>query len=517
MTTVKPLKVFEREAFLIPIKQLEPEQVDLAVDSYTLNFYAEKLCSKCEFLPERHSETCDGCAAFVGARQMAKTDNVDGVDVLSIPIGSKTRFTNFLTRIGRTEVKVIDLHPEPQPFTRPIKFLGTLRGFQEEAVEAIIDRKRGLISSPPRSGKTVIVTAAVCRIGCKTLILGSQEEWLRQFRETFLGSDTSDRFTNARQRQVNICKTYQDFVDNDVCLATFSRFMSSRGKKLLKQIESMFTFVAVDEVQTTPALQTSRILSKFNSIYKIGVSGTIERKVTEEIKVSKLLMGPIIYRSKVERLVPSVHIFYPPHVKPPSSRGRVAMSNYVNRLEQSTPRKEAILKKVLEYVAKGHSVMIPMQRVKSILDWTRWLNQEKGSMFALPLFGGVPRNKRMDIIERLRDGRSKVLIGNSRIISVGLNIPRLSCLFEIIVSSNLPAAEQRMSRVLSPFEDKLPPVVVLCLDDSDMIRDCKRNEYFNVLKGRLNCKIHPHTEKDLLSYFSNRSTNRGHNFDLKNI
>lgn len=70
-------------------------------------------------------------------------------------------------------------------------------------------------------------------------------------------------------------------------------------------------------------------------------------------------------------------------------------------------------------------------------------------------------------------------------------------------TSNIPKATQRLSRILTPWEGKPDPLVVLFLDDGDSMRNMARNEFWNVLK-KMNPVIDDMTYKKLLSYFSNR-------------
>lgn len=240
------LKAYAREAYLIPIRTLSGDDIENAHARCLIRIYDDKKCSVCENYDDRHSDVCDSCAAFLNARQMSKLVEEGGKTFLSIPLGASKILRNWATTIGR-ELKVVEHFPDADDFSRTIRFTGKLYGYQEEAVQAILERKRGMLKSPPRSGKTVIATAAICRIGKKALVIASQIEWLNQFRDTFLGSESTDAMTNARESQVRICKTYEDFVQADVCLATFSMFFSKRGKELLARVKDLFSFVTMDE------------------------------------------------------------------------------------------------------------------------------------------------------------------------------------------------------------------------------------------------------------------------------
>lgn len=128
------------------------------------------------------------------------------------------------------------------------------------------------------SHNTLIGVAAICRIQQKTMILASQREWLLGFQETFLGSATQQGFTKLDKERIGFCKTYEDFKKYDICLVTVQSLHSERGQILLKKIRSMFGCVIIDEVHGGAAPKYIQVLSQINCKYKIGLSGTPDRK-----------------------------------------------------------------------------------------------------------------------------------------------------------------------------------------------------------------------------------------------
>ena len=225
-----------------------------------------------------------------------------------------------------------------------------------------------------------------------------------------------------------------------------------------------------------------------------------------EMEVAFHLVGPVIYESKIEKVRPRVRLL--PTVgefQIDNRAGRGALTALQGRLESNTPRKRLIIKHVIKMAQKGHLVMIPLTRVRSILEWTRLINQETESRaFAVPFYGGMPKDLRVKVMERLRRYKSKVVVGNISMLSVGLNIPRASYLMEVGVTSNLPKAQQRFARVLTPMEDKPDPVICFTLDNCDFMRRCRRNEYFNALVKHFNPIITPEENSQLNDWFNNK-------------
>jgi Type III restriction enzyme, res subunit len=266
------IPIYRRESFQIPIKFLKEGDVDAAHRRFTYHFYDQKKCKSCDNFEERHNDICDSCAAFKGAKQTSKVVTRKGKDYLSMPGGALKKVKKWLIGRGldsRYELK--DKRSEGAEFSRPIKFIKEPYTYQEEAVEVLLKKKRGILDSPPRTGKTVMGALAICTVGRKTLILASQREWLLNFQETFIGSETQEKFTNCKKRQIKICKTLKDFEETDICLSSFAKFMSPKGKKLLAKIKNLFGVVCVDECFTGEhVVFTDEGLKTLKEVYDSG-------------------------------------------------------------------------------------------------------------------------------------------------------------------------------------------------------------------------------------------------------
>jgi superfamily II DNA or RNA helicase len=507
------LKIISEAGFLFPLADISKSTVDLATKRFHHRFYNENQCKKCPYLEERHSENCDRCPGYVGARITAKKVTYKGKEHLSIPRGHRKiaiRLAELDPKV--TSIRLVSGHKPNQTMKQPISLLPhmKMRDYQEEAIEACFKHRRGIIKSPPRSGKTPLGTTFAIRTGMKTIIIASQREWLSQFKETFYGSKTQPGFTDAKPGQVDFARTLQEFNATDVCLCTFSQFMSEKGKALLLKIRDMFGVVLIDEVHRSSALASSRVLSGFNAKYVIGLSGTPARKIVDEAKIFHDLVGPIIYTSNVERLRPEVVLLDTPgtfELNPKLGRG--SLTHLQNALESDKARRKTIIKFAIKAAKAGHLVMIPLTRVRSILEWTRLINEETETRaFAVPFYGGIPKDMRTKVMERLRLFKSRIVVGNIAMVSTGLNIPRASMLIESGITSNLPNAEQRFARILTPLEGKPQPSIVFTMDECDFMRTCRRNEFWNVLVKQYNPIMSPTVKSRIMQYFSKKPGGR---------
>lgn len=520
--SVQEIKIYSEAGYLIPLEVLSKETVESAQKKCLYRFYKEAVCAKCEWLEDRHSENCASCPAFVGARQTVKKVVYKNKEFLSIPRGRKSLAVNVAMKDNpKSELRIVSTSKDVSDMSEPmsLKPEAELRVYQEEAVAACFKHRRGIIKSPPRSGKTLIGTAFICKVGKKALILASQREWLVQFKETFYGSKTQVGFTDAKPGKVDFARNYEDFLKLDVCLCTFAQFMSAKGKSLLERIRSLFGVIMVDECHKTPALATSKVLSAFNAKYAIGLSGTPKRKIEKEMLVANDLLGPIIYEAKIPRMRPSIQLLDTPGEYEYNRRtGKAALTNLQSKLENNKARRTKIVKHAIKMAMSGHLVMIPLTRVNAILEWTRQINEiTERRGFALPFYGGVPKDLRVKIIDKLRNYKARIVVGNISMLSTGLNIPRASCLIDSTISSNLPNAEQRFARILTPMEGKPAPVIVFTLDNCDFMKGCRRNEYFNALLPEYNPRVDPTVRARLLEYFSSKDGSGGRADFFKDI
>jgi superfamily II DNA or RNA helicase len=470
-------------------------------------FFEERACEECEFLPERLesdtklTETCTECPAFLGGSILAQSIKIGETMYFKTPIGAGVKLKQVLNKYD-VDYEVKRRHPTT-PMKRPIKFIGELRGkHQPEAVQAFIRKKRGVIRSPPRSGKTVLSTAAICKLGLKTIIMASQREWLEGFQETFIGSETQDPLTNCRRSQIGFAKTWADFQKYDVCLVTVQTFRNK--PKLLKKIRDLAAVLVIDEVHTSAAPEYSKVINSLNCQYMIGLSGTPERKDGRH-SIMRDLIGQDIYVATVKQLRPKVVLTKTEYSK--NTKGRQLWVRMVSALEKDPKRLKLIAKKAIEDVKAGHMILIPFAQVTPIKALTKAINILAGKTIAQPFYGGLKKTDRVKFLQDARKYKVKVLVGNIKLLSTGTNIPRASAIYEVTMSSNIPNATQRFARILTPYDDKPQPIIRYFLDDSDVRMKCMRTEYWQALHKIFKPIVSDMDSDHLKRYFAGKNQN----------
>lgn len=501
------IKIYKHAGYLIPMSQLEDEDIERAKRRWTYRFYKESACQKCDFLVDRHNEeVCGQCPGYLGGRQLSKEVTIGSKQYLSLPYGDKEGVKKFVKRFD--DYTIISKHPDT-PMRRPIKLKVELREYQCEAVAAMLKRKCGVLDSPPRSGKTVMASAAICKLGLKTLILAHQRDWLNNFVETFVGSDTQEAMTDAKPTQIIMAKKYEDFLEADVAMATFQQFMSPSGQRLLKKIRSLFGVVVVDEAHGVPAVETSKVLASFNAEYRWGLTGSPERKNEAEFVMVDKLIGPVLYKSEVEKLVPYfVPIFSKCKIEP-KGNGQAAWPRYISRLEADTKRTKLIVDTAVEAIKAGHFVLIPVSRIETVKRLVHLINDEFEEKAAYAFTGSIKNEQRKKLIEDARRYRIKAIVGVGKIVSTGLNIPRASMLIDSDPTNNRPGAIQRISRILTPYDDKPAPKYIRILDETKACRSCFRSEWFSTISKEFKPRMSKEDYAKVKAYIASGKVNHG--------
>lgn len=502
MAETKPIKVWARDSLYIKSSVLDEDDKYKIAKRFTKDFYRkETACERCEYFDQRPCDVCDSCANYGGRVTLAREVVVDEKKFVRLPYGG----INYL-RKNFGPLKVIDQTASPA-MRKPIKLTRTLREDQIKSRDAIIAAKHGVLKSPPRTGKTVIGAAAICELGLKTLILAAQTEWLDNFLETFIGSEKQKAFTNASPKRVGMAKTLAQIEALDVCLMTYQTFLSEKGQKLLHKVRKMFGVVMVDEIQGGSAKAYSATLSKFQSEYRIGLSGTPERKDGKEW-ILEQLFGPVFYENKVERMVPRVE------VTKTAFKGPVPASwvYMVRKIEFDPARLKLIAEQAIKDVNEGHLVLIPMARVDAINALTKAINIMRGTKVARAFHGGMGKEHRRETIMRACAYKTKIVVGMTSLLSTGVNIPRASALYEVTPSSNQPKANQRFSRILTPFEGKPQPIIRYFLDDVEVRRSCMRSEFFGTLWPKFRPQIGKKVQETFYAYLQQKKAKASNKF-----
>jgi len=477
--TKTPTTIYIKDKIYVPARLLD---IDHVTEHYTIRMYEENACRNCEYLADRHSYLCDTCSAFLSTTKLFNRKEANGINYIGLPIGDKRNFTR-VTGLTFEDLKIKDLR-QTSPFTQRIKFLAELRDYQTPLVEAFLKKKYGLIEAPPRTGKTVVMLYLCLKLGQRSLILANQHEFLQQFEYHITGHPKSGipKCTNLPELEdlhgkklYGYPKTDEDYENFQFFIMPYQQFLSEKnGLERFKKLVPHIGTVAVDEVHSAAATEFSRIVSKFPSLYKFGVTATVNRKDGRH-KIIKHVLGPVVARSKREALTPIVYVHETGFVpRSAYNSGKRSWVFAMQALARDKKRNKLIVDQVIRDLKMGHSIVIPLMFKAHVFDlqkqineaWYEASNGEEPHICASFVGGGGKKNKeeRENILDLAKRGKIRVVVGIRKILQLGLNVPQWSAIYTVAPISNEPNYRQETSRIRTPLEGKAQPIVRLFYD-----------------------------------------------------
>lgn len=361
------------------------------------------------------------------------------------------------------------------------------REYQPDAIDAMASHEFGLLQSPPRSGKNLMITGTICLQQQKTIVFAHQTDLLLQLHDTF------EEFTNLKELQkrtgekiVGFAETWEDFDRLDVVLCTKQTFDHIDNKRWAAIMQQKFGSVFVDEAHYVGGDVYSRLINRFWSYYRQGVTATVHRKDGLDAIVEGII-GPVIH--KIERAsvgqVPMEVTIIPTNIK--AGGGFAAM---LTTLSENEARNNFILGWMRKDVEAGHTIIAVTDRKQHGIELSRALGE-----LGIPsvVFNGnvQDRNLRKNVLDAIRTGKAKVMIG-MRGMTTGLDVPRADCFYNLLPSANAVKKgehageggyEQQCTRVMTPFEGKTKALVRDFVDDFGMAYAClkQREKTYNRL------------------------------------
>ena len=363
-------------------------------------------------------------------RNFRKFLNVTGKDIKDLEITD-----------GRLEV--------PLKKELPLKQSFGLRDYQEQPVEGVIDflnKKANLnscvLQADPGFGKTYILPKIVQKMNQRTLILVDRTLLVKQMHDEFVENTDAD---------IRIL-TSGDMTLGDVNIATLQLFIKS--KELLEGITDKFGFVIVDECHIAPAIEFSKVISRFPAKYRLGLSATPTRSdgLTE-----------IISDTFSSRKVLGVN---PKALKVTSVGVRTGIKVDYQKMSEfskafiktaTSPEVLAILKETVEaFIRKDRKIMV-------YATFTEIHNSTKTLLESIGLTVGVISSKvshkeRDRIIALFNSGEIDVLISGV-IMSKGVSVHRLDTIINLS-THNKESLEQTIGRLRREHDDKQKPLYV---------------------------------------------------------
>ena len=342
--------------------------------------------------------------------------------------------------IGRTDLIPSNYEIVDRRVNKPVefpKFRFDLRPSQKKVYDEIEDN--AIINAWVSWGKTFTGLAIAGKLGQKTLVVTHtvplRNQWAKEVEKVY-------------GIKPGIIGSGQFDLDAPIVIGNTQTLYRNVDK-----IRKEFGTVILDEMHHVSSPTFSKILDTNYCRYKIGLSGTIERKDGKHVVFRDYFGNTLFKPPKENYMTPTVHIV-PSEIRFMDG-ARIPWANRVTKLANDEEYRHTIALLAAAYAAKGHKVLVVSDRV-SFLKACSELTGDK----SICVTGDVSHEDRETLVEEILYGDKNVLYGTQAIFSEGISVDTLSCLILATPVNNEPLLTQLCGRVIRKKEGKIDPVII---------------------------------------------------------
>ena len=315
------------------------------------------------------------------------------------------------------------------------EFRFELRPSQQEIHDEVEDNC--IINAKVGYGKTFTALAIAAKLQQKTLVVTHTVALRNQWEKEVV---------NTLGIKPGVIGSGKFNMDSHVVVANIQSLIKHVGK-----INREFGTVILDEMHHVSSPTFSKVIDAMFSRYKIGLSGTIERKDQKHVVFKDYFGSKLFKPDKENTMVPEVHVINSGIYFSDSSGA--SWAEKINVLKESYLYKDLVVALADKYASDGHKVIIVSDRV----EFLRACNHD--STYPSDLIIGEVKD-RDDIIRKIFEDEIDQVWGTQSLVSEGLSINPLSCLILATPLNNMPLLEQLIGRIIREYPDKLKPVIV---------------------------------------------------------
>ncbi|MFH2044088.1 MAG: DEAD/DEAH box helicase [Pseudomonadota bacterium] len=332
------------------------------------------------------------------------------------------------------------------------KFNGSLKPFQDQAVNIMLPKDFGTLNAPTGSGKTVMALYMIKqRMQPALIIVHSKElanQWIERI-ETFLG---------IAKEEIGIIGSGKKIIGDKITVALVQSVY-----KCVEEVSLKTGYLVVDECHRTPSRTFTEAVSGFDSKYMLGLSATPWRRDN----LSKLIfwyLGDV--RHEIDKtilvekgdLLPAEVIVretdFNPFFDPVNE-----YSKMLSELTTNDTRNHLIASDIAKESKNGNGCCLVLSDRKKHCETLRAILKYRYKISSDLLTGDVPSIQRKDILDRLNNGEIKVLVATGQLVGEGFDCKYLSTLFIVTPIRFAGRVFQYLGRVLRPAPGKSKAVV----------------------------------------------------------
>lgn len=338
-----------------------------------------------------------------------------------------------------------------------------LYDYQEEAVNAMIAAKYGILQSAAGSGKTQMGIALAVKLKRRTLWLCHTLDLIRQSKERAELYMSEDLIGTITEGKVSLGK--------GITFAT----IQTMCKLDLPQYRDYWDCIITDEVHRvsgspTAVTQYQMVLNSLSARHKYGLSATVHR-ADGMIQATYALVGKVAYQVPDEAVADKIMKagIYPVGTGIEISRealntdGTLNYTKLITYLTGNRTRNELIA----SCIERRPSLILSdrLNHLEELMSLLPEDMQKDAVMVSGKMTSKAGKVKREQAISDMRSGRKKYLFATYSLAKEGLDIPCLERLYMATPQKDYAIVTQSIGRIARTFEGKADPIAYDFVDN----------------------------------------------------
>jgi len=326
-------------------------------------------------------------------------------------------------------------------------FSGQLRPFQQQAVQHMLRKEFGTLNSPTGSGKTVMALYILARRKQPALIIVHTADLARQW------SERIETFLNIPVKEIGRIGGGKKKIGGKITVALVQSLY-----KCAETVAPQVGHLIVDECHRTPSRTFTDAVTEFDARYMLGLSATPWRRDN----LSKLIfwhLGDVHHQVEKNDLIrtgqvlPADIIFRETEFKPYYDPVQ-EYSKMLSELTLDDDRNRLIAADIAAEAGSQPGICLVLTDRKKHCESLGALLRYGFSLPVDILTGDLNAGQRQLVMDRLQEGRIKVLIATGQLIGEGFDCRELTTLFMATPVRFSGRIIQYLGRILRPAPGK---------------------------------------------------------------
>lgn len=350
-----------------------------------------------------------------------------------------------LCRHNRVNYRINDQRRSLPPVD--FSFKGQLKPFQQEAANRMLAKEFGTLSSPTGSGKTVMALYILAQRRQPALIVMHTKDLVHQWIARIKS------FLNIPEEDIGLIGDGKKIIGKKITVALVQSLY-----KFAEKVSPHIGHLIVDECHRIPSRTFTDAVTEFDSRYMLGLSATPWRRD----KLSKLIfwhLGDVHHEVDKNYLIesgfvlPADVIFRETDFRP-FHDPVMEYSKMLSELTTDDGRNRLIAADIAGESQNIPGVCLVLTDRKKHCETLQTIMKYKHNVSADILTGDLTSSQRLETVQRLNQGRIKVLIATGQLIGEGFDCRQLSTLFLATPVRFSGRLLQYLGRVLRPAPAK---------------------------------------------------------------